>query len=109
MEEELEARTAANESIFREINEGIHRGQWPGEEDSLAGFRCECARLGCNQMVELTVSAYERVRSNPRRFVMSPGHENPDVETVVERWPGYVVVEKRGEAGEAAEESDPRH
>ena len=93
---------------MRDVNEGIERGQWPGDEDTPVGFRCECARLGCNQLVELTVREYEEIRSHPRRFVVLPGHELPDVETVVAARPGYVIVEKRDQAGQAAEQSDPR-
>jgi hypothetical protein len=40
--------------------------------------------LGCNQLVELSVREYEEIRAHPRRFVLVPGHESPDVETVVE-------------------------
>jgi hypothetical protein len=36
------------------------------------------------------------------------GHEIPEVETVVDRRNGYLVVQKRNQAGDAAEESDPR-
>jgi hypothetical protein len=46
MEGEGQRRVAANEVRFREVNEGIERGQWPGEEDKPVGLRCECARLG---------------------------------------------------------------
>jgi hypothetical protein len=107
-DEGLQRRLAANETIFREVNEGIERGQWPGEDGEPVGFRCECARLGCNLLVELTLGEYERVRAHPRRFMMVPGHEVPGVETVVEQHPGYVVVQKREEAGDRAAESDPR-
>jgi hypothetical protein len=105
---ELRDRIAANEAAFREVNEGIARGQYPGEEDVPGAFRCECARLGCNMMVELSARDYERVRANGRRFVLTPGHELPDVDVVVERTGAYVVVEKTGRAGRLAEESDPR-
>lgn len=108
MEAKKQRRAAANEATIRDVNEGIERGQWPGEEDSPVGFRCECARLGCNQLVELTVHEYEEIRTNPRRFVVIPGHEFPDVETVVEARRGYIIVEKRDQAGEVAEEHDPR-
>ncbi len=108
MEGKKQRRAAANEATIRDVNEGIERGQWPGEEDSPVGFRCECARLGCNQLIELTVREYERIRSNPRRFVVVPGHEYPDVETVIAAKPRYVIVEKRDQAGEVAEEHDPR-
>jgi hypothetical protein len=108
MERELKERLAANEDTFRGINEGIARGQWPGEERAPASFRCECARLGCNLLIELSPEEYERVRQHARRFIVAPGHELPDVETVVQVSEGYAVVEKRGEAGEVAETLDPR-
>jgi hypothetical protein len=108
MPDELQARLGANESVFREINEGIERGQWPGEEESPVSFRCECARLGCSDLIELSLREYERVRSNPRRFIVRPGHERLEVEIVVERRSDYFVVEKLDQAGERAVESDPR-
>jgi hypothetical protein len=106
--DELQRRLASNEAVFREVNEGIERGQWPGDADERVGFRCECARLGCNLLVELTLADYERVRAHPRHFLMIAGHELPDIETVIERAPEYVVVEKRDEAGKKAAAADPR-
>jgi hypothetical protein len=108
VEGKKQRRIACNEATIRDVNEGIERGQWPGDEDTPVGFRCECARLGCNQLVELTVREYEQIRSHPRRFVVVPGHELPDVETVVATRPGYVIVEKRDPAGAAAKRGDPR-
>jgi hypothetical protein len=108
VEGKKQRRAAANEATIRDVNEGIERGQWPGEEDSPVGFRCECARLGCNQLVELTVREYEEIRANPRRFVVVPGHQFRDVETVVESRPGYIIVEKLDQAAEVAERHDPR-
>lgn len=106
MEHDLQRRIAANEDVFRDVNEAIARGQWPGDEDVPVGFRCECARLGCSDLIELSVRDYVRVRAHPRRFVLAGGHELPDVETVVETGPGYVVVEKDGAAGAEAEKLD---
>lgn len=94
--------------MFRSVNESIERGQWPGEDSGPVAFRCECARLGCHELIPLTREEYESIRSNPRWFLMLHGHDLPEVETVVARRPGYVVVEKVGEAGVLAEESDPR-
>jgi hypothetical protein len=37
---------------------------------------------------------YTAVRRHPRRFVVTPTHEIPDVETVVARADGYFVIEK---------------
>jgi len=104
----FEQRLGHNEALFREINERIEAGQWPGEESERTAFRCECSMLGCNLLVELTLREYEEVRASPRQFVLVPGHEIPAVEEVVRRAPGFVVVEKIGEAGAVAESSDPR-
>ncbi len=108
MRDESQARLGANEAVFRQVNEGIERGQWPGEEDSPISFRCECAQLGCNELLELSVNGYESVRANPRRFIVVPGHQRPDIEHVIDVRPGYVIVEKRDQAGTVAEETDPR-
>jgi hypothetical protein len=103
-----EERLGANEAAFREVNEAIERGQWPGDEGERASFRCECARLGCTQIIELTVEEYQAVRAHSRRFVVAVGHQQPAVERVVVERPGYLVVEKRDRAGELAERTDPR-
>ncbi len=108
MEGHVQRRIAANEDVFREVNEGIARGLWPGEEQAPVGFRCECARLGCSRLLDITLRDYEQVRAHPRRFVVAVGHEIPDVETVVEVLPGYVVIEKMDEAGRLAASLDPR-
>ena len=108
MDEALQRRIAANEALFREVNEAIERGVWHGEEGAAAAFRCECARLDCNQLVSITPRDYEHVRAYPRRFVVLPGHEQGEVEIVVESGDDYFVVEKRLEAGRLTDASDPR-
>jgi hypothetical protein len=108
MSEDVERRLAANEDVFRDVNEGIVRGQWPGDPEAPIGFRCECARLGCNVLVALTLAQYEAVRAHPRRFVIVHGHELPEGEVIIERRDEYSVVEKVGEAGNEAERQDPR-
>ena len=101
-------RIARNEAIFRDVNEAIEAGRWPGEESSPIAFRCECGRLGCSRLIELTSAEYEEIRSHPRRFLIAPDHEMPETEDVVERRRDYQVVQKREAAGEMAEAKDPR-
>jgi hypothetical protein len=108
VDDALQHRIAANESTFRDVNEAIEAGRWPGERHGRVAFRCECAKLGCNLMIELTTDEYERIRGNSRWFLVAFDHHVPDAETVVETRGNYVVVEKRGEAGRLAEEADPR-
>ena len=72
------------------------------------GFVCECGNLDCLARLELTRAVYEEVRSDPRRFVVVPGHEDMEIARVVAAEEGYLVVEKIDEAAEVAIEHDPR-
>ena len=108
MDQESERRLARNEGLFRETNEAIERGQWPNDPAKLVRFRCECSRMDCGEAVEVTLAEYEHVRDDPRRFVVLPGHETVEIESVVSRASGHVIVEKRDLAGATAEATDPR-
>lgn len=92
-----EAREIRNEALFREVNahiaeleERVH-GMEPAE---MLPLLCECARTECSFPIEVDPKTFDRVRENPLRFLVAPGHEQPDVEAVVERRPGYLIVEK---------------
>jgi hypothetical protein len=106
-EPQRERALAASETLQREVNEAIDRGRWPGEREP-APYRCECAQRGCTGMLELTRAQYEDMRAHPRRFAVLPGHEDTRVEKVIVREPGFVLVEKDGEAGRVSELNDPR-
>lgn len=108
MSNESERRLARNEILFRDTNEAIERGQWPNDPFKQVRFRCECSRLECGEAVEITLAEYEQVRSSPRRFLIAIGHETPEIETVISRAPGYLIVEKQDAAGKMAAASDPR-
>ena len=58
--------------------------------------------------LSIQVSLYEAVRDHPRWFIVVPGHQREGVERVVQEHPGCLVIEKVGEAGELAENTDPR-
>jgi hypothetical protein len=99
-------RVAMNETTFRKVNEGMEAGQEP---PGLLTFLCECGRLGCNRLIELTQSEYEAVRADSTTFAIIEGHEIEGVEDVVERHERYAVVRKRGTPEEeVAENTDPR-
>jgi hypothetical protein len=106
MRPEDKQRAAMNEATFRKVNEGMEVGQDPS---GLLSFVCECGRLGCNQLIQLTRPEYEGVRQNSRRFAILDGHELLEVEAVVERHDRYLVVEKVGDPeAEIVEHTDPR-
>jgi hypothetical protein len=56
-----------------------------------------------------TLREYEAVRTNPRAFIVYPGHIYPEVERVVAENERYATVEKLDNGGEIAEALDPRH
>ncbi|HUR16008.1 MAG TPA: hypothetical protein VMZ33_01870 [Candidatus Limnocylindrales bacterium] len=69
---------------------------------------CECAAAGCVERFELSRSEYEGVRSSSDRFAVVPGHEEPEVERVIERREGYLILEKVGVGAAVADREDPR-
>ena len=100
-----EERAARNEALFRSVNEQIRdvdRRFGVGSSE----FVCECADDTCVVRLAVPLDAYTAARSSPRRFILAPGHEDLEFETVVERHEGFVVVEKFGDAGRTAERLD---
>ena len=69
------------------------------------GIVCECDDAGCNERLIVRVSEYERVRSDPRLFLVVAGHEDRRIEQVVRTGDSFRVVRKTGAAGEVAEET----
>lgn len=105
-----EERLARNETLFRSVNENIEDSAASGQiDDHVFEFFCECSNLDCTLLLPMTVSEYEQVRADPRQFVVAPGHELPEIESVVARKSGYQVVLKAGEAAEFVAERDPRN
>ena len=102
MADPRERRMTANEMLARRINEAVEYER-PRNGDSGERFVCECCSNDCTEVLDLALDEYFRVRSHPRRFIVLEGHEEPAIESIVEIYPGYVVVEKRGEAGRMAE------
>jgi hypothetical protein len=51
----------------------------------------------------MTIAEYDSVHSQADRFVVLRGHENTEIEKVVEERAGYLVVDKFGEAEDIAE------
>jgi hypothetical protein len=103
-------RVARNNAVFREANEAIREKTDEWEMTGLLPALCECANALCHGMLRLTPRQYEDVRAKPRWFITAPGHEANDQgwARVVEDHGSYLVVEKVGEAGEAAEQLGTR-
>ena len=113
--EPRESRLAKNEAVFREVNERVLEikealGPDPRSSELVDGLICECSDQGCLERVgPLTISDYEAVRRDPRRFIIAANHQALDVESVIEMNPTYWVVEKlEGVPAEVARKRDPR-
>jgi tRNA pseudouridine-54 N-methylase len=107
---ERDRRIGVNEALFREVNEQIEalNRRLPGEAGTMHVV-CECGNASCVDRFEVEIAEYERARKDPRRFLVAPGHEIPDVEIVIDRHEAYYVIEKNApEAERVAEATDPR-
>jgi hypothetical protein len=99
-----EERVARNEALFQEVNRQIEKlEETLGRRETLA-ILCECSKKHCLDAFEVESAVYQRVRSNPLLFFLVPGHEDLEVERVIERTPQFLVVEKVGRAAEAVRE-----
>jgi hypothetical protein len=88
-------RIAENEAQFRDINERLRSDlQTLTNESESLRFVCECGNASCREGVPLSLEEYQAVRADPMHFAVVPGHEIPDVESVVTRHERYFVIEK---------------
>ena len=99
-------RLAHNQVLFREVNERLAEvvEAWDG---GTTDFLCECSVVDCKATIPLDLQKYERIRSSSNLFVISLGHDIPQIERVVESNGGYALVEKT-DGADLAVETDPR-
>ena len=105
-----EERIGLNEAVFREVNERIEDlAETSDLKTQTLDLICECGDAGCVERISMTRAEYEELRSDPHQFAVHPGHEYPDIESVVARLKNYDVVRKdSGVAEQIAEQTDPR-
>jgi len=104
-----EERVAKNEATSRVINEGMDAAYGSEPQDAHLFFLCECGLEQCDRTVRITKAEYERVRNDPRQFVILRNHLIPDVDQVVSDGDRFLVVTKReGTPAEVAIQEDPR-
>lgn len=71
-----------NQALARELSDGSGR------------FLCECANPHCTVRLDLTSDDLAALHREPDLFAIVPGHEVPDLETVVASNDGYAIVRK---------------
>jgi hypothetical protein len=91
--ENEKVKRGRTEALFRDVNERIAESAERFEADSTE-FVCECADANCTHRVEATLDEYEDVRADGATFILTPGHEEHDIERVVEKRGRFNIVEK---------------
>jgi hypothetical protein len=102
-------RIARTESLFRDVNERIAEVAERLDTDD-AQFVCECADAACDKRLETSLDEYALVREDGARFLVAPGHEEPEYEHVLMRRGDRQVIAKSKDPrlARAARELDPR-
>jgi hypothetical protein len=102
-------RKAENEAVFRAANERIVAARHELTRATVkTPFFCECDDVNCREMLRIELDEYEAVRSHPTRFIITCAQRHDDPGEIVAENETYVVVEKHGDAGRVAVETDPR-
>jgi hypothetical protein len=103
-----EERVARNEVAAREINEAIEESD-TRPASTFIHVLCECGVEDCARVLAITRPVYERVRNDPRQFVILPPHLISEIEDVVLESDGFLIVAKRkGTPEDVAVRTDPR-
>ena len=105
-----EERIGLNEAVVRAVNERIEGLAETFElKTQPLDLICECGDAACVERISMTPAEYEEIRSEAHQFAVHPGHEYPDVESIVARLKGYDIVRKnKGVPAQIAEQTDPR-
>jgi hypothetical protein len=86
-------RRATTEALFRDVNERIAESA-ERFEASGTEFVCECSDPHCTHRVAASLAEYEEVREDSTTFLVTPGHEQGDIERVVSDRGRFRIVEK---------------
>jgi hypothetical protein len=101
-------RAARNEEVFRGVNEQIEDGAEQHAVSALLRFHCECGSASCLDTIEIPPTQYAAIVRERYHFVVIPGHEEPQIEHIVETEPEFLVVEKIGAAREQIDRDHPQ-
>ena len=81
-------------ALFRAANERMAAWEEQHVQSQTEHYFCECVDPNCREKVVLRKADYEKCRGESGYFVIVPGHEAPEIETVIEQHDGWAIVEK---------------
>jgi hypothetical protein len=108
--EERKRRIGENEAVFRSVNEQISglTGTLSTATETMSVV-CECGARSCTERFDIEPDVYGEIREDPTLFMVKPGHDLPETETVVAKRGVYWIVKKDpGGPAQLARETDPR-
>jgi hypothetical protein len=85
-------------SLFRRANDIVRERAAALGAEGAVPFICECRDSRCLDRVEMSVEEFAGVAAQPGRAVITPGHENPELEQIVEQTGRFTVVEREAQA-----------
>ena len=90
------------EELFRQINDRVSQAR--NGASAVSTFLCECASLGCFDLIELTAEEYRRLRVNPLTFAVRPeaAHLTTEIERVLSKEAGYWIVQRLPELAQGS-------
>jgi hypothetical protein len=110
---ELARNVSPRMKRFREVNERLAEVATQFIEvethTEKVDFTCECGRAECAEPITMTLIEYEAIRAEPTHFGVIPGHEQPEIESVIRRFPNYLMTgEVMAQTASADPEVGPR-
>ena len=83
-----EERIVRTEQLYRQLKEKIATLL----DGGAPMFLCECGNPLCNEPIELDGDDLQVLHSKDGFFAIMPGHQIPDLETVIRETPRYALV-----------------
>ena len=80
---------------FARANEQIRASAEKYNFQDQVPFLCECSDVTCTGSVRLGLTNYREARASTDAFLLLPGHDDPQVDQIVARGDGYVLVQNR--------------
>ncbi len=73
----------------------LERSMSPAQAETLeTTLTCECSNSSCNEKIVLSLRERQKLRQNPKHFIIVRGHTDHEIEKVVGDYKQFLVVEK---------------
>lgn len=94
-------RRVLNEQLFLDMNNRIKEStkqllqlSKTDEDDVQLRMACECSDASCLMKIPIDIATFDKIHRQEGQFMLVPGHDQRDIESVVASYPEYIIVEK---------------